>query len=261
MDTILQLTDMGVVKPLETLPFVVFFIVSHFICQCTFPAMFPEQARRLSPDLQAQWLQAMISFLHAITVAPSSLYLAFQYPWLQFDDFYSYNTNHAMLGNLMLGFFVFDTTLYIRHRNWPEWSTYMMHHSLGLLSLTVFSKQYLVQSVIITLGLMEFSNLMVNVRWFLSTAGLKDKYPLLNMINGIIGTLLYFIMRICLFGYVGYCVMIKQSANFLSLNYFHQSVIVLCFVPAYLLQWFWFYKVMRGIIKVVTKYSTKGKAA
>ena len=68
--------------------------------------------------------------------------------------------------------------------------------------------------------------------------------------NGLLMTLLWFLLRICLFGWVGYRLILMRAALF-SLPALHSITLGGGYAFGYCLQIFWFRKILKGALKAV----------
>lgn len=97
--------------------------------------------------------------------------------------------------------------------------------------------------------IVELSTPLVNMRWFFYAVG-YDKYSLYFFINGIVMTLLFFIVRIAmipLYWYKVYTVL--ESPHWMKMRNFRYVMICTC-VLLDIINIYWFKKMFRGAVMV-----------
>ena len=98
--------------------------------------------------------------------------------------------------------------------------------------------------------LLEVTTPFVNLRYFLSQLGYKDST--LYFVNGLIMTILWFVFRICYGLYIGIWIWRMHDQIAAMPSFITRWVSIWGgYTVAYLLQWLWFVKIMKGAIKVL----------
>jgi len=98
---------------------------------------------------------------------------------------------------------------------------------------------------------MEITTPLINNRYFLAKADMKSSA--LYLVNGLAICALWFIFRICLFGYFG-IVMIKALPGLVrDIEAYVVVSLVSGYTVGYGLQLAWGYKIFRGAYKLIAK--------
>ena len=128
------------------------------------------------------------------------------------------------------------------------WKANLIHHAAALLCWS----QLLTGGFAHFLGLIgiisEITTPFVNFRWFFDKGGMKG--TTLYLVNGMTMTLLWFLVRILGFMFVGYR-MFQMREGLAALSTGHQATVVLSYTVGYGLQWFWFYRIVKGALKAL----------
>lgn len=90
----------------------------------------------------------------------------------------------------------------------------------------------------------------VNARWFLLI--LNREHTLLYLVNGILMTVCFFVLRIVFMGGLFVYNEVYLHASFLTLPPSTVAVVFLGSVIGYSLQIFWFHKIVCGVVKALT---------
>ena len=80
----------------------------------------------------------------------------------------------------------------------------------------------------------------------------------LYVVNGLFMTLLWFILRVCLFGWLGTRMFAMRSA-LLSITSLQRNTVLFSYVVGYSLQLFWFNKIVKGALKAIGFGAKKAK--
>ena len=167
----------------------------------------------------------------------------------------------------------------------------LIHHAIAIFSYTDFLSHEFGHNFALAIIMFEGTTPCSNNRWFLSTmkktllqqevvqrGGHDEKengkngfttsstsaaattVPILlaqnsslYMVNGILFTGGWFILRICLGGYVAFWIYFMREEIFYSKNISFTSTyfsIVLSYIGGYALQWIWFVKIIKGAMKL-----------
>ena len=128
------------------------------------------------------------------------------------------------------------------------WKANLIHHAAALLCWS----QLLTGGFAHFLGLIgiisEITTPFVNFRWFFDKGGMKG--TTLYLVNGMTMTLLWFLVRILGFMFVGYR-MFQMREGIAALSTGHQVTVALSYTVGYGLQWFWFYRIVKGALKAL----------
>lgn len=155
----------------------------------------------------------------------------------------------------------------IIYPKWKDFRETFFHHFVGLIGLvSLLIVGRVVGSIAIVMLVAETSTLFLNNMYFLRLLELRDSYPRLNTINGLLLIIFFCISRVIFFGVllVGYIIPIMFSYNYEWLSqrvpwwkiHYAQSLIV-AFIGFYVLQVFWFYKLIVGFRKAQAKQKVR----
>jgi hypothetical protein len=89
--------------------------------------------------------------------------------------------------------------------------------------------------------------------------GMKDSHPMLYLLVGISMTIAFFIVRICFFTTAGWYICWVKLDLLLQMPTGFLCVVATGYSIGVFLQYFWFYKIARGLIKLVMKSSKTAK--
>lgn len=205
----------------------------------------------LTKTQRIEWKNRGMSSVHAIFISVMSVYLVF------FSDLFSDNRLDGLIiwrrSNLSTfslgvsaGYFITDLTMMIWAYPILGGKEYVFHHSLAVISVaySMFSGEGHLYTCMVLIS--EATTPVVNLRWFLDTAGLKRSKAYL--INGALLFLGWLVARILLFFYLFHHVHrhIEQVKQMDIYGYFLVFV-----VPSSLaiMNTVWFVKILRGMKK------------
>jgi hypothetical protein len=107
------------------------------------------------------------------------------------------------------------------------------------------------------MGMMtEITTPFVNQRFFFDKSGMREGS--LYVVNGLIMTLLWFLIRVVFCGWMCYR-LVEMRVTLMTLSPFSLSTVIFSYCVGYALQLFWFKKIFKGALKVVFG-SSKGDA-
>ncbi len=97
-------------------------------------------------------------------------------------------------------------------------------------------------------SLCELTTPFINARWFMDKAGMKSS--MLYLVNGLIMLVSWFLLRVLLFGYMGWRIVVMWD-QIMTLTGVQKSAVIFAYTVGYGLQLFWFKKILRGALKAV----------
>jgi hypothetical protein len=110
------------------------------------------------------------------------------------------------------------------------------------------------------MGMMtEITTPFVNQRFFFDKSGMREGS--LYVVNGLIMTLLWFLIRVVFCGWMCYR-LLEMRVTLMTLSPFSLSTVIFSYCVGYALQLFWFKKIFKGALKVVfgsSKSDAKGE--
>ncbi len=105
----------------------------------------------------------------------------------------------------------------------------------------------------------EFTSPLVNNRWYMAINGMQTTHPTLFLVNGVLMTILWFILRIVLMGWVG-LKMVALQETLWKIPIVTAWSAVITYTIGYGLQVFWFHKILRGCLKVMGLFQSNKKS-
>ena len=96
--------------------------------------------------------------------------------------------------------------------------------------------------------LMETTTPFVNQRWFFAQSGIKS--GVLYLVNGLVMTVLWFLLRILVFFWLGTRLFAMREQVF-SVPLYKSGFILFSYAGGFSLQIFWFRKILKGALKAV----------
>ena len=138
---------------------------------------------------------------------------------------------------------------------WPGWQANMIHHVTGIWAWYMMTRHGFCHSIALCAMLTEATTPFVNQRWFFDKSGMKEGN--LFVANGLLMTLLWFALRVCLFGWLGYRIFGPMRKSLLALPSLHLFCGLFSYTVGYALQLFWFSKIFKGALKVLSGPKSK----
>ncbi|KAL3833776.1 hypothetical protein ACJIZ3_008512 [Penstemon smallii] len=204
---------------------------------------------------RTEWNNRCISTIHAIFISTMSLYFVF---WSNlFSDHSSAglltfrNTSLSTFAlGVSVGYFISDLAMICWMYPSLGGVEYILHHSLSGIAVaySMFTGEGHLYTFMVLIS--EVTTPVINMRWYLDTAGLKRS--LAYLINGVVIFFAWLVARILLFGYMFYHVYLHHS----QVMEMHPIGFVLVFtVPMALavMNLMWFGKILKGLRKTLAK--------
>jgi hypothetical protein len=112
------------------------------------------------------------------------------------------------------------------------------------------------QGIVLLMVATEASTPFVNMRWFLHESGMKEGS--LYLINGLLMILVFFVCRIVPTPFIFYKFIVQWN-DMVSQNFPVVFATILLPIMITTLNYYWFYKMISGLISVLTKKSDSKK--
>jgi len=206
--------------------------------------------KTLNSSDAAYWDACVVSSLHAALISVYGFFLLFTTDI--FSEGYQYTSPDVEAGiNFMVGYLLSDAINCLQNRDWAGLNMTLLHHFAGSFCLGYLLVNSFGHGTAVLTFILEFTTPFVNQRWFLDTSGMKQ--TLFYQINGALMTILWFIIRIVLFGWSGYYYIYQMNSSLSILPLTHQSVVFGGFILGYWMQIVWFSKIMKGLLKMLKK--------
>ena len=161
----------------------------------------------------------------------------------------------------MCGYTFYDLWPLLWHRKDEGWKggvgMYVVHHVCTLASWGTAAASGYGHNVVVIVLFLEATGPFVNLRWFLSTHGLKD--TTLYIVNGIIMFVLFFLLRVVFNWWIAITRFYVQRDAFFA----QPGYIIACNLTLYpinlLLQLLWFQKILKGVLALIRGDGKKKK--
>lgn len=210
---------------------------------------------RLSKTEKVEWDNRGFSTAHAIAVSVAASYFLFFSDLFEDDApsgpvlFRSSISSQMILG-MSLGYFISDLAMILWFYPKLGGREYVLHHLLSMLSLSLLFYTGEGSFYVYVVLLSEITTPFVNLRWYLSIAGMKKTKA--YMINGVLLFFGWMMARVLLFVYF----FIHLYGHFDEVKQFSKaSYYCLLLVPPCLtiMNLVWFFKVAKGMLKTISK--------
>ena len=223
------------------------FIGLHVLCRAL--SRYSPAYSRLSPPDKAYWAASMVSTVNAVAVASIALQAFVTEPGMTAlaDDLYATVPQLESWGSFFLGYFVAD--LLGNAYYWREWSgveATTLHHAMGIIYFWQVLTGGFGHFHALCGWLLEATTPFVNLRWFLAKAGWSGT-PVYKA-NGCVLVLGWLALRILFYGWA---LSQRASMQVMQLDAANAAIMYSGFAGGYLLQWFWGYKLLRGLLKAL----------
>ncbi|KAL3143270.1 hypothetical protein ABBQ38_002115 [Trebouxia sp. C0009 RCD-2024] len=220
----------------------------------------------LGPRDKIDWDSRVSSTLHAFAISALAAYLivwsdsfsdksSISEPWKDPPLKRHTQVSSAALG-LSVGYFMLDITLIIRHFPWMGGPEMLIHHIAAFMSVALAS--FTGQAHLYTLLLLstELTTPFVNARWVFDQMGWRSAR--IYTVNGVCLFASWLFARIVLFLWF-FKHMWEHRSDIAELRT-HVMVLILTVPPLlFVLNVFWFGKIVRGLIKLLTGQLAKNE--
>jgi len=212
----------------------------------------------LERDKKGYWCASTVSSFHSVVLcylACLSLRKDPQIAYSGADVFYKSDAAREVEA-VFVGYIFSDLLLALYYRSrWSGCVANIVHH---FTVIGVWSQFFLYDFGHFFSGVAHWCELttpFVNQRWFMHESGMAAGKA--YFYNGITMTILWFITRIIVYTYLG-IMMVLSGDQWLSLKPWQYCSIFFSYTTGLLLQYFWFYKIVRGALKSIRKAREDG---
>jgi hypothetical protein len=231
-----------------------FQICTHIIsplCLCHYSTIYT----KVSHDQRTYWNASMVSSIHAVVVSCLAMFaivdgqLWSQWPHVNMETTTPWS--HFTI-KIMTSYLLSDAGLTIYYRSgeaWASsWKVNVAHHLVvGLINYNIIVKNF-GHSYGLIGTMLEMTTPLVNTRWFLHTSG--ETSTILYLANGMALVLLWFVVRIVIAGpFTMYPLWLDSD----DMNLGRRLTFLVTYGGVYPLQCWWFFKLARGAMKVLSK--------
>lgn len=260
----------------DTAPYILFFAAVYFMSSNFSGILFPsfnklptggkdKETGKIVVNSKSIWGSSVNSMILSVWVP----YLSIQ-AGLDAGKFLIYDlpiewTSMALveISKIMMGYFIVDglVCLYYREEWGSGWQMFAIHHISGawyLRSVMINNAGY---SSLLAMNITEVSNFFNMMRFFISNikddkgASVAQRYPQLELANGIVFTITFAILRIYAFSHIGWWALIHERVALSKYSAEFQITIHCCFIIGISLQYWWMYLITKGLYKVLKKGS------
>ena len=209
-------------------------------------------------EKQDYFVACCVSTTHAVVVTIYGIHIALNSNILSLKTFDDHSDEALNLGCIFAGYLVHDTVLVLTYAGiWSDTLIMCLHHGSAIYCAIYLMYNDFGHVFIVVTAIMEISTPFADIRWILDCLELKSN-PV-YLINGVIFTLLWFIVRICFFGWTGWKYIIYELRPLLlemDSTSFH--TVQGGYIVGYGLQVYWFYLIFKGLMKAMGKLDSKG---
>jgi len=229
----------------------VFYHGCYWVCRGLYPLISSTYAK-LERDKKGYWCSSTISTLHSVVLVILAVLAVREDPQILNSENVFYKSEQARkVESHFVGYLCSDLLLTIYYRvRWNGWVENLVHH---LTVLTVWGQFFHYDYGHFFGGMAHFCEIttpFVNQRWFMYESGMSDTR--IYFYNGLAMTFLWFVSRIVMYTYLG-VVMIQTKDQWFTLQPWQYLSIYFSYTTGFFLQYFWFYKILRGAIKSIRK--------
>lgn len=188
-------------------------------------------------------------------------FLSYDYPLTWKND------DIILIGKIMMGYFVADLApcLYYNTGWGKDWWVFALHHVSGFLYIRTCLHHGLGHGSILAMTMTEPTNFNNQLRYFFSK--IKDKggisisqrYPTLNLLNGVLFALGFVVFRIYGFTHIGWWLLYMNAKEMHTLPLGFQVSVHFSFVVGISMQWYWMVKIAIGLYALVTGKKSERK--
>ncbi|KAI5067993.1 hypothetical protein GOP47_0016338 [Adiantum capillus-veneris] len=216
--------------------------------------LFPPYTR-LSKSQKIEWDNRGFSTAHAIAISAASAYFVFISDLFKDDApygpivFRNSVSSQVVLG-ISGGYFISDLAMILWFYPNLGGKEYVIHHLLSMLSLNLSFFNGEGSFYVYMVLLSEVTTPFVNMRWYLSSAGMKKSKA--YAINGVLLFFGWMIARVLLFMYliIHLYVHFDQVRQLSKGSYYCVLIVPPCLASMNIV---WFFKVAKGMLKTLSK--------
>ena len=130
-----------------------------------------------------------------------------------------------------------------------------IHHIAALISVAISAFSGQGHSFVLLILSTEVTTPLVNARWLLDKAGLKQHR--LYIINGLTMMAMWFLVRICFLTFYFFPLLFRHASEFLLLNGFYRTLLLVEPPLFTALNLYWFDKMVKGAVRLLNQKKTE----
>lgn len=221
----------------------------YLACGFLSDRLFSSYPKLSAPD-KAYWKASMVSTLHACYNVARAFSASKKLQIWTTDDFFAVCDESSHVNRVFVMYLAFDLTNTFRYtKAWAGWKEMLLHHVLAILTWTLMEINDMGHVFGMCGVIMEATTPFVNQRWFFAVSG-TPKSGYLYIMNGLIITVLWFLLRILLFFWLGVRLYFMRE-QVLSMHWAVSSLLLFSWAGGFALQILWFRKILKGALKAV----------
>jgi hypothetical protein len=251
----------------ETIPYALVFAFVYLVSTTCSGYVFPS-FNKLDEGKKSVWGSSTNSLLLSMWVPYYTVkcglenggkFLTFDYPlsWT--------NPSIIEISKIMMGYFIVDGTVcfYMREKWGKGWSAFAIHHVSGAWYIRSCLFNKVGYGSLLAMNITEISNFFNMIRFFIGTitdkagASITKRFPLVELVNGLLFSISFFILRIYGFTHIGWWSLIHERAELAKQSGEFQITIHCCFIIGISLQFYWMYLISIGLYKLLAGKSKK----
>eukprot|EP00466_Bigelowiella_natans_P009045 jgi/Bigna1/37808/e_gw1.22.118.1 len=203
--------------------------------------------------MKSYWAASIVSTLHGFAITYWAFCAICEGNLWTSEDFFAHTPATTACCHVLLGYIFSDLLLALYYgAQWPGNVANVIHHTITVYSFGDMCTNKFAHGMAVMVMLLEATTPFINFRWFLSELGMKDSHPKLYLVNGLIMTIGWFILRICFCAWIGLRILMMRD-QVKELGHLQLGTCIVTYGVGYGLQVFWFNKIMRGAMKILRK--------
>ncbi|XP_029804226.1 transmembrane protein 56-like isoform X4 [Suricata suricatta] len=231
--------------------FFTFQLLFHFISYW-FSAKVSPGFNSLSSEKKIEWNSRVVSTCHSLVVGVFGLYIFFFDEALKADPLWGDSSVVKVNISIASGYLVSDLLILILYWKVIGDKYFIIHHCTALFAYSIVLKEGVLGYIGNFRLLAELSSPFVNQRWFFEA--LKyPKFSKANVINGILMTVVFFIVRIVSMPpFYSFIYSVYGTEAYIRLGFFIQCSWISTCVVLDVMNVMWMIKITKGCIKVIS---------
>jgi hypothetical protein len=206
--------------------------------------------RRFTEDQKIEWNAYAVSTLHAIVSSAAALVILFKFPALVWDPVFQYQEcgDHVLM--LTAGYLTADA--YVVGTNaqaFKALTSTLVHHLSASFTFLYMMQLHSLQAFALAFVVTEASTPLVNLRYQLSAMGLGKSR--MYVINGLTMLAVFFVIRIIGYPFLMWSLIYHTGTIFALKGALTTILLWAGALTGGVLNHMWFYKMVKGAIKVL----------
>ena len=214
------------------------------------PLLFQSCEKQLDSAQQSFWVSHVTSTINGVVVTVLGVGAMLEMPTLWNGGDIEASSPLSFMGcHALLGYMAFDTVcIAYYHDSWPASSAFLVHHVAALCGWGAPALTGFCHDVAVPLLLCEATSPLLNLAYFMRTAGLKSN-PL-YAVNGAVILVAWFVLRIWLVAFIAWNRIFVHADQFWTMPQYLLVLFSIVYGLSAALQVFWFVKIAQGAFKL-----------